>query len=100
MVDPSTIKFIKISGFITLGLILLIFILTVVLYSAKVFPFEPYKPKPPDKSNLTYYCPNGCPDPKTGKPKDSAPINKEILQQINSNLTSYKANNTGEWGAV
>ena len=101
--DKSTRKFIIIATIITLVLVVIIVGLDIFFYFDRKFIFAPYKPKVPDsqinqtksasksltKNLNTYYCPNGCPDPATGKPADSGTLNSAILNALNSNFTSY-----------
>ena len=113
--DKSTRKFIIIATIITLVLVVIIVGLDIFFYFDRKFIFAPYKAKVPDsqtnqtkslskaltKNLNTYYCPNGCPDPATGKPADSGTINSAILNALNANFTSYSSsspqNSPSDW---
>lgn len=116
--DKSTRKFVIISVIITVVLVVIIVGLDLFFYFSRKFIFAPYKAKVPDsqinqtklaskaltKNLNTYYCPNGCPDPATGKPADSGTLNSTILNALNSNFTSYISGspqtNPEEWNYI
>lgn len=113
--NSSTRKFTIVATIVTIVLILIIVGLDLFFYFTRKFIFAPYKPSIPDTqlnqtkssskaltSNLnTYYCPNGCPDPETGVPKDSGTLNSAILNTLSSNFNNYLAgDSTTDWNAI